>query len=111
MKLKIAQSVSNVESFEDLRRFTDQTLKSIADVINGNIDFSDNVSVSFATVTFDRNDVTYQVNHTLNRMPVGYVPVSKSIASDLYTGSGSFTTKTIPLKATIAGVTMKVMVF
>ncbi len=110
MKLKVSQSVSNVDTFDDLKRFVDQYLSSIRDVINGNVDLNDNMSVSFVTFTFQQANTNYQLAHTLGRIPTGYIPVKKNSSADIYDGAGTNTAKSIFLKSTVA-TTVTVMVF
>lgn len=110
MKIKAIQTVSNVQSFEDLRRFTDQMFNQIVAAINGNLSFADNIEGSLITYTFTLANTTYQIPHTLEYTPCGYIVISKSVSTDIYDGMGTFNEKFIFLKSTVAGATVKLMV-
>ncbi len=111
MKIKVPQTVSNVDSFEDLRKFTDQNLSQIVSVLNGNINFEDNVNVSIVSFTFSVANTNYQVTHSLGIVPTGFIIVGKNISTDIYNGDGVNTKSSIFLKSTVANATVKVMVF
>ncbi len=111
MKLKVPQTISNVDNFDDLKRFTDQITSALVSIVNGGLNFGDNVAVSFTTFTFIAANTTYQINHTLGVIPTGYIPISKSISTDIYNGTGSSTTTYLYLKSSVANATVTVMVF
>ena len=111
MKIKGPQTISNTETLEDLRKFTDQIISQLVSVVNGKIDFDDNLDTSIVTFTFPAANTTYSVSHSLDRQPIGYSIIGKNISTDIYDGVGSSTEKAIFLRSSVANATVKVMVF
>jgi hypothetical protein len=110
MKLKAPQTVSNVESWQDLQRFSDQYFTATTDLLNGNLTFVDNIDVSIVTFNFLAANTTYQVTHTLERIPTGYLVIKKAASTDVYDGVGTNTGSAIFLRSTVA-TQVTVMVF
>lgn len=103
MRIKTIQDISNVKSWEELRRYASQILGSLVDVVNGNLDLVDNCSTSLVTVTFPSANTTVNANHTLGRIPQGYIVVGRSTAIHVFDGSGDSTSSYITLQASAAG--------
>lgn len=86
-------------------------------IINGQIGFGngvtkDNLNLAWGNVvTPGAPNTDFGVVHNLGRVPVGYIVVSKSAAVDVYTGSVAATITTLTLRATVAGVAIRVMIF
>jgi hypothetical protein len=81
--------------------------RNLANVINGNISFgngsqSDNISGVWLTAVFVTPNVDTTFNHTLGRKPIGYIPMNKTAACDVYSGSIPATTTQITLRGTAA---------
>lgn len=90
--------------------------EQLARVINYHIGFGDGVNadnvdgVWVTAVTPGTPNTNFTVTHNLGRVPVGYIPMSKTAATDIYTGSVAATTTQLTLKATIAGVTVNLFI-
>jgi hypothetical protein len=72
---------------------------------NGGISFgdginTDNISGVWVSVTFAFPNVDQIVIHNLGRIPVGYLPMTKSAACDVYNGSVASTKTQITLRGT-----------
>lgn len=80
----------------------------MAQVINGQISFgngssSDNISGVWATVAdTGAANTDFTITHNLGRVPVGYLTMTASIATDIYTGSVSATKTQITLRSSTA---------
>ncbi len=71
----------------------------------------DNIDGNWVTVvTPVAVNTNFTINHTLNRVPVGYLPMQKSAACDVYTGSVAGTKTQLTLRATVGGVTLKLFI-
>lgn len=79
MKIKVPQDISNVDKWEDLRKFVSQTLDQVVDAINGRISFNENVDAALVSVTFPAAGQTVAVKHNLNRVANNYI-ITKSNA-------------------------------
>ncbi len=110
MKIKTIQDISNVQSWEDLRRYSSQSINDLVTVVNGKIDFVDNCSTSLAPVQFTKANVEVEVKHSLGRVPSGYIVAGKSASFDIYNGASPNTDSTIYVKGTVAG-TATLLVF
>lgn len=108
-KIKVP-SVSEVKSWEDLRRFQDVLNQEVVSAINGRISFTENMDENVIQVTFASANTDTVLNHTLKRIPVGYLPVNQSVAMQIYTGAGTATTTNFYLRSTVAG-TATVLLF
>jgi hypothetical protein len=89
---------------------------NLASAFNGNIGFgdgtlTDNLNGAWASpVTPGAVNTDFTVTHNLGRIPVGYLVMSKSAACDVYTGSVGATKTQLTLRATVAGVTLKLFI-
>ena len=109
-RIKVPLSVSNTEDLENLRRFTAKTLSDVVDVINGNLDFGDNVRCKIQTVNFLASNSDTQIAHGLGYVPTGYIVVGQSATGTVYDGSQAKTNRDIWLKCT-AAITVKLLIF
>lgn len=88
--------------------------RNLTTLINGKLGFGDGVhadnidGVWVSVVTPGVPNTDFLVTHNLGRKAVGYLPMTKSAACDLYTGSVAGTNNQITLRATVAGVTINV---
>jgi hypothetical protein len=77
-------------------------------VINGQVSFgngvaSDNISGVWATVAdTGAANTDFTITHNLGRIPVGYLVMTSSIATDIYTGSVAATKTQITLRSSAA---------
>ncbi len=110
MKIKTIQDTSNVQSWEELRRFSSQSINDLVTVINGKIDLVDNCSTTLASVQFTKPNIEVEVKHSLGKIPSGYIVAGKSASFDIYNGSSPNTDSTIYVKGTVAG-TATLLVF
>src|ERR1700732_2804493 len=94
-----------------LARFAQAVLKAwqlMSIVVNGQISFgngtsSDNISGNWASVPdTGLANTDFTVTHNLGRIPVGYLTMIASIATDIYTGSVLATKTTITLRSSDA---------
>lgn len=110
MKVSSAQDVSNVSSWEELRRFSSQAITSIMAVLNGKVGFNDNLDCIFQDVTFGAAGQEQAVQHRLGRVPLGYIAVKSSAAVLLYNGTKENTDSVLNLRANAAG-TVTILIF
>lgn len=110
MKLKTSITVSNVSTWEELRRFVSQMTSDLVDIINGHISFTDNCDISLITVSFPGSGTTVKTAHGLKRMPTGYIVAGLSASLVVFDGNKANTTDDIYLQSSAAG-TAQIMVF
>lgn len=95
---------------EDVPRYTSIALDQIATILNNGIRPGDNFATNPLELTFSLADTDTALAHGLNRVPVGYIVVSKSAATVVYNGSSAWTSTLIYLRANVAA-TIKLFVF
>lgn len=89
----------------------------LARVVNGQISFGDGINadnidgVWASSTTPGVANTDFTVTHNLGRIPVGYIPVTKSAATDVYTGSVAATATQLTLRATGTNVSVKCFIF
>jgi hypothetical protein len=82
--------------------------ENLARVVNGNVELGNtvdgaiNVQGKWVTVTFAAPNTDQTITHNLGRLPAGYIPMQKTAACDVYTGTVPATDSQITLKGTVA---------
>lgn len=90
--------------------------QNLVNVINGNLGFgdgtlADNVNGVWINVVAPvAPNTDFTVTHNLNRLPVGYWPMRKDRACDVYTGSIAATKTQLTLRATVASAVLRLFV-
>lgn len=110
MKIKPPQSVSNVTSLEDLKRYVSQTLDLVVNEINGRLIFGENIRGQILTVPFPTPNIDVTIPHQLNRVPDGYFLVGSNAAMSLYDASSASNGQNAYLRSSSAG-TARIFLF
>jgi len=90
--------------------------QNLVNVINGNLGFGDGTNadningVWINVVAPVAPNTDFTVTHNLGRLPVGYWPMQKDRACDVYTGSVAATTTQLTLRATAASAVLRLFV-
>lgn len=90
-------------------------IKDVATSLDSQLDFGDgtnpeNLYVSWVTVEFGAAGTEASASHTLNRTPVGVIPVWKDRAGDVYISSAA-TSADIYLKSDTDTLSAKLIIF
>lgn len=96
---------------EEVQKYVDLFCQNVAEVVNGQLDFQTNFNSSVVSRSFSSANTDTVISHNLGRVPTGYLVASKSVSSDIYDGSSSASSSTITLKASVAPVTVTLVVF
>lgn len=110
MKITANRDIASVGEISQVARFTTLFIENATNVINGNIEFGDNIKSQKVSVVFSTANVEVQVSHGLGRVAQGYFLVGSTVAMSLYDGTTSNTAVNLYLKSSVAG-TAQVMVF
>lgn len=110
MKINVPFDLSNLKDQDDITRYMSQSFKQIVSVINGGIEFEANMNVKVLSCIFGVVNSNTAFDHTLERVPSGYIVITNSSGMIVYDGSTANTDKVIYLRSTVAG-TAKVMIF
>ena len=107
MKPWMPFQIQSVRSWEDLRRFTSQGFQNLYQMMNGNVGFQDNVNCQIKEVTL--TTASTPINHTLNKVAIGYLVIYQDANSTIYVSNSSWDNNTIWLAAS-ATVTAKIAI-
>lgn len=102
MRITAATNFQNVAP-TDLARFVQIFCDNVSKVVNGKLTFSENVDCAIVKATFGSANANVTLNHTLNRAPIGYIPISLSAAMTIFSGSVSASSTTLTLQSNLAG--------
>ncbi len=111
MKLTLPRNVSNLTELDQLGRFVQVAFDDIENVINGNVEFNQNIGAKQISCLFQVANADTAFQHGLGRIPTGFFVVGLDVASIIYNGASANTVDLIYLKSNTANVNAKVMVF
>jgi hypothetical protein len=110
MKITAGTNLSNVNSVDELKRFTGIFASEVAQILNANILFADNFTSKVLSFVFPSANKTIGMNHGLGVIPGGYILIGANVALSLFDGVQKNTVDIIYLQSNAAG-TAKVLVF
>lgn len=108
-KIKVPD-FSNVKDWEELKRYASIAFQTITDSHNGNIGIDQNLDAQTIGITFTAVNQDTLLQHTLGRIPKGYIPVSTSVGMHIFTGVIAPTASTFYLKSDTIG-NAKILLF
>lgn len=105
MKIQAATNFQNVSEAQpkELPRFIDIFAQDVVNVVNGNLEFGTNVKTSLISAAFTSANTDATFNHSLGKVPTGYLVAGLSASMVVYAGSNASTNKTITLKSSAIG--------
>lgn len=103
---------------ESLRKFDSDLIRSLfehddnmASILDKGISFGENFDSSYVTFTTHATPGTeFTVAHNLERVPTGYIPVTKDKAADIYNTTAPDETN-LYLKSSASSAAIKLLVF
>lgn len=110
MKIKVPQSLSNCESWEELRKYSSQSLEQIVTAINGRIALNENLDSAIVSVVFNGANQTVAAQHSLGRVATNYILVGSSAAMAIFDGNKENENNVLYIQSNAAG-TARIMVF
>jgi len=110
MLIQTPRAVDNCDDWEELKRFTALTLKDIVNLINGNINLTENCQARLVEVVCGVPNIDVRVNHNLGVVPSGYLVSGRTANMVIYDGQGKASATDIFIRASAAG-TVKILVF
>lgn len=115
--LEVTEPKPTIEWQKNFVNMLRRIYERLARVVNGQISFGDGINadnidgVWASTTTPGVAGTDFVITHNLGRIPVGYIPVTKSAATDIYTGSVPATATQLTLRATGTNVAVKCFIF
>lgn len=104
-------NVSNLETVEEVARWSSVIFDQIFATANGRLQLSDNVEFITIAASFPAANTEYVFEHTLGRAPLYYLAVTNPTGGVVYAGSTAFTSTNIYLKNTVITSSMTIWVF
>ena len=101
MQISTLVDLTKITDSQTFMRYASQTIQAIINSVNGRLEFDKNMLSQTVKVTFPSAGTAVKVSHKLNKTGVNYLVASKSVACDIYRGTGD-TTSTISLVSTAA---------
>lgn len=93
--------LSNLKE-ENFFRYCAKFCNNVFDIINGKLEYDQNILSKTVDVTFVTPNVDVQVFHPLAKIVTQYIPITKAVACDVYTGNGEPTINYLFLRSTVA---------
>ena len=99
------QASTNVQQVPptEFPRFVDLALQDIVRVVNGNIEFQNNVKCKLVSVNFSSANTDASVGHGLGKVPAGYIVTSLTANMVVFNGSSGATKDTLTLQSSAPG--------
>lgn len=82
---------------DDLRRFVNQAITNLSQIVTNNINFQDNMNCQVVGVTLGTSEIA--IKHNFNRVPFGYLVLNQDANATIYSGTTEWNANTIYLKA------------
>lgn len=97
MKLWSLPGLQSVQTWQDLRRFTNQAITNFYQVLTRNVGFSDNIHCQIVNPTIDTTETA--VPHNLGVVPIGFIVLNATDTQYPRGGTTPWTNITIYLIA------------
>jgi hypothetical protein len=95
---------------QQLARFVSILRDDLVNVINGELEFDQNLKTSQVTANFTAANTQIAITHTLGRIPLGYILTKTNVATSIYDGGTANTDTFLYVKASVIANT-KLLVF
>ena len=111
MRIKFPFEISNLKPDDkDFVNYTAQILNALVATVNGDISLVDNGRTSLVRVLFNIANTQQAIQHTLNKVPVGYIQVGAVAAAQLFNGTSANTSSILYVQSTVA-TTVTLLIF
>lgn len=110
MKAQLPLSLSKITDSEEFQKYAAQSFDALLSVVNGQVQFSDNIKSQIIEVNFNVADTELPVKHGLGIVATGYFKIGSSAAMSLYDGLQASTVDTVYIRSSAVGIA-RVMVF
>lgn len=87
--------IQGTTSWDDARKSVTQAITNLSQIVTNKVNFADNIDCTLVEMTLASGQNS--VNHTLGKVPYGYLILSKSATADIYNGTAEWTKLTISL--------------
>ncbi len=109
MRITESPDVDRVKP-EEMPKFISRFLTQVTEAFNNKLSLSDSFDGKFLKDTFTTANVEVASIHGLGRVPIGYIVVGSTAATQVYDGASANTAQLLYLRASAAS-TVKVLVY
>ena len=102
MKIQLPD-ISQQDTWDNAKRFVARMFSTVASTLTQNLSFQDNFSAQSVSVSFTATNSEIGIDHTLGRVPSGFLVTLPSVAMSVYNGVTGWTEKKIYLKSNAIG--------
>jgi hypothetical protein len=106
-KTKFNLNLSNVPTWQELRRYASQSLNNIYQQVNGGLNFKDNMDMAGPlTAVFTSTTSPLTISHSLGRVPIGFIEINTTAPMVVYAPQGAsygWTESVVYLQTTAVG--------
>lgn len=111
MKISENEGIDNQKTLDGVKLQVQRFANQVEQVVNNGLSFADNFKSQTIIVNFTVANTDTQIRHQLGSIPVGYIPIGKSVSLDIYDGSTDVFNKTfVTLKSSAIG-TATILIF
>lgn len=86
-KIRNIFNLSNLDTVDDLSRYLNVSVNELTNIINGKIEFVENILSARINVNFTSANSQFSISHSLNKTPVGYIQIGSNVACNVYDGT------------------------
>jgi len=97
MKFWAPFQLQSIGNQEDLRRFVNQAINNLSQIVTNNINVQDNLNCQVVGVTLGTTEIAIQ--HNFARVPFGYLVLNQDANATIYSGASEWNATTIYLRA------------
>ena len=111
-RVDLGKAPATTDFEKNLDKSFQRLMDQLVQILNKGLIPSDNFSCYIGSITTNGTPgVESSVAHGLKRVPSGYIVLSRNQAGFLYDGSSPWTVSNIYVKANVASLTTKIMIF
>lgn len=101
--MKVSQFDTSNLNQADFMVFVSKMLNDVKSILNGGLLVQDNCSFKVADVQFTAANSEVKINHSLGRLPLGYILIGASAAMSLYNGVTASSVQDIYVRSSATG--------
>lgn len=101
--LQFKDNIQSVTTIEDLVRMMYSFFKDLLRVVNGNLNFVENIQGQYVSITFTNTSDDFPLLHNLGHTATGYLVVKRSTNMSIYDGVSAWDSTRVFLKSSAKG--------
>lgn len=104
-KVQASTEITNLQGQAEITKYIQLALQDIVAQVNGELEVTNNLKMNVVSVRFPEANKDVTIEHGLNKVPTGYIVVSRnSTGVQVFNGSGSNIKNNITIRLRSGGV-------